>query len=102
MSRDAMRDPLDQAATPVRIRAAAEAVGASPVAVRQALVIAAASPPADAWMRFLALALLLLGAGLLLAGIISFFAFNWATLGRFAKFALLEAGVVACAMLGWW
>jgi uncharacterized membrane protein len=99
---DAMRDPLDQAATPVRMRAAAEAAGASPADVRRALAMAAASPAANAWMRFLALALLLLGAGLLLAGIISFFAFNWATLGRFAKFALLEAGVAACALLGWW
>src|SRR5262245_53411107 len=61
-----------------------------------------ASQVKEAWRRFLTLAMLLLGAALLLSGVISFFAFNWATLGRFVKFALLEGGVAACALIGWW
>jgi uncharacterized membrane protein len=45
---------------------------------------------------------LLLGAGLVLSGVVSFFAFNWVSLGRFAKFGLLEAGIAVCALVGWW
>jgi uncharacterized membrane protein len=97
-----MTDPLDQAATPKRIRVATEAAGFPPPLARRAMAVAAASPAVEAWTQFLTLALLLLGAALLLSGVISFFAFNWATLGRFAKFALIEGGVAACALIGWW
>lgn len=97
-----MNDPLELQATPTRTRVAAEAASLAPPAVRRALAIAGASPAAEAWTRFLGLALLLLGAGLVLSGVVSFFAFNWATLGRFAKFALLEVGIAGCALLGWW
>jgi uncharacterized membrane protein len=95
-------DPLDLPATPARMRVAAEAAGAPPSAVRQALTLAAVSPAAHDWVRFLTGALLLLGAGLLLSGIVCFFAFNWADLGKFAKFGVLEATVAICAGLGWW
>jgi uncharacterized membrane protein len=94
-----MSDVLDLPATPARIRVAAEAAR---VDVPRALEIAGASPSSHAWRRFLALVLLLLGTGLVLSGIVSFFAFNWASLGRFAKFALLEVGIVACAAVGLW
>ena len=84
------------------MRVAAEAAGAPPDAVRQALTLAAASPSSRDWIQFLTGALLLLGAGLLLSGIVCFFAFNWADLGRFAKFGVLQAAVAICAGLGWW
>src|SRR5919108_2472536 len=74
-------DLLDLPATPGRTRVAAEAAGAPPDAVRQALTLAAATPSSRDWIRFLNGALLLLGAGLLLSGIVCFFAFNWADLG---------------------
>ena len=95
-------DLLDLPATPGRMRVAAEAAGAPPDAVRQALTLAAASPSSRDWLQFLTSALLLLGAGLLLSGIVCFFAFNWADLGRFAKFGVLQAAVAICAGLGWW
>jgi uncharacterized membrane protein len=95
-------DLLDLPATPSRMRVAADAAGAPPSAVRQALTLAAASPSSSDWTRFLNGALLLLGAGLLLSGIVCFFAFNWADLGRFAKFGVLQAAVAICAGLGWW
>ena len=94
-----MPDALDLQATPARIRVAATAAG---VDVSRALEIAGASPSAQAWRRFLGLVLLLLGTGLVLSGVVSFFAFNWVSLGRFAKFALLEAGIVICAAIGLW
>ncbi len=40
--------------------------------------------------------LLFLGSALILAGIIFFFAYNWAAMGRFIKFGAIEAGIVAC------
>jgi uncharacterized membrane protein len=95
-------DLLDLPATSPRMRVAANAAGASPSDVQRALALAAASPSAPDWARFLSGALLLLGAGLLLSGTVCFFAFNWADLGRFAKFGVLEAAVAACAALGWW
>lgn len=95
-------DLLDLPATPARLRAAAEAAGAPPPVVRRALTLAAASPSSRDWVQFLTSALLLLGAGLLLSGIVCFFAFNWADLGRFAKFGVLQAAVAVCAALGWW
>lgn len=94
-----MPDALDLQATPARIRVAADAAG---VDVSRALEIAGASPSAQAWRRFLGLVLLLLGTGLVLSGVVSFFAFNWVSLGRFAKFALLEAGIVVCVAVGLW
>lgn len=63
------------------------------------LTLAARTPDAHQWRRFLASALLLLGAGLALSGIVSFFAFNWAALGRFAKLGLIAAGIAAAASL---
>jgi uncharacterized membrane protein len=95
-------DLLDLPATPARMRVAAEAAGAPPSDVRQALALAAASPSPRDWTQFLTGALLLLGAGLLLSGIVCFFAFNWADLGRFAKFGVLQAAVAVCAGLGSW
>ena len=94
-----MSDVLDLPATPARIRVAAEAAS---VDVPRALELAGASPSSHAWRRFLGLALLLLGTGLVLSGVVSFFAFNWVSLGRFAKFGLIEAGIVICAALGLW
>lgn len=49
---------------------------------------------AAAWLRFIQIASLVLGAGLLLAGIVFFFAYNWQLIHRFAKL-----GIVAFLML---
>lgn len=95
-------DALDLPATSVRLRTALDAIGASAAVRRAAFDRAAAPPTGEAWRRFLSQALLLLGAGLLLAGIVCFFAFNWEVLGRFAKLLLLQAAIVACAVVGWW
>ncbi len=45
---------------------------------------------------------MLLGAALLLAGVLCFFAYNWDRIGRFGKFGLTEAGILAAALVGWW
>ncbi len=96
-----MRDPLDLPATPARLRAALDAIGAAEATQRRAFAIAAASPSPAEWTRVGGAALLLLGACFVLAGVISFFAFNWGELGRFGKFALLQVAIAACAIAGW-
>ena len=53
---------------------------------------------ADNWAAWARHALLALGAGHLLAGIIFFFAYNWDDLPVLAKFALVEAGIVISAL----
>ena len=45
--------------------------------------------------------LLSVGTTLALSGVVFFFAYNWAELGRFAKFALLE-GCIVLTVLGAW
>jgi uncharacterized membrane protein len=64
---------------------------------------AAASAARDdaAWARWAGRALLALGAAHLLAGIVSFFAYNWAGLSAVAKFATVEAALVI-ALAGAW
>jgi uncharacterized membrane protein len=53
----------------------------------------------DYWARWARMALLALGAGHLLAGIIYFFAYNWDDLTPVAKFALLQGGIVVSVVL---
>jgi len=52
--------------------------------------------PVSSWFRWAERMLLFLGSTLVLAGIIFFFAYNWAAMGRFLKFGLIEAGIVVC------
>ena len=54
-----------------------------------------------AWWVWINRLLLLFGAALSLAGVVFFFAFNWAALNRFAKFALLELLLLACLVGAW-
>lgn len=42
--------------------------------------------------------LLFFGSTLILAGIIFFFAYNWADIGKFLKFGLIEAGIIVCTV----
>ncbi len=53
---------------------------------------------AGAWNSWALRALLALGAGHLLAGIIFFFAYNWNDLSAFVKFALVQGGMVLSAL----
>jgi uncharacterized membrane protein len=97
-----MTDPLALPATPFRVRAAAQAMALSPSAVDRAVQIATATPDPTSWRRFLGHALTFLGAALVLAGVVCFFAFNWDRIGRFGKLGLIEAAIVAAAVVAWW
>lgn len=54
------------------------------------------------WARWARHALLALGLGHLLAGIVFFFAYNWADLGDLAKFAVVEAGILLAVAGALW
>ncbi len=58
-------------------------------------------PARSDWRRFLEHLALWLGTLALAAAIIFFFAFNWDVLGRFAKFGLVEAGILAGLLVCW-
>lgn len=67
----------------------------------RALAMAGATPDGRAWRRFLSVLLLVTGSVLLAAGIVIFFAYNWDALGRYQKFALVEAALAAAAAAAW-
>ena len=54
-------------------------------------------PDRPVWYRWLDRTLLILGTALLCAGVIVFFAFNWAELHKFTKFGLLGAALTLLA-----
>lgn len=58
--------------------------------------------PQRNWGLWVSRLLLLTGAGLILAGIIYFFAFNWAELQWTVKFGSIELAILACIAAAWW
>ncbi len=66
-----------------------------PQQLNHAFELADISPSANRWWHFLDKLLLANGGGLVLIGVVFFFAFNWQAIGRFHKFALIEALVLA-------
>jgi uncharacterized membrane protein len=67
----------------------------------RAIVLAEVLPSRDAWGHFLDRLLLWMGTVLVASGLIFFLAYNWQDLGRFAKFSLVEAIVVATLLFIW-
>jgi uncharacterized membrane protein len=55
-------------------------------------------PGTTAWMHFLRYVLLAMGLGFLLAGIVFFFAYNWADMHRYAKLGIV-AGLLLMSVL---
>jgi uncharacterized membrane protein len=68
-----------------------------------ACYLAAASAVRDdaAWATWAGRVLLSIGAGHLLAGIVSFFAYNWADMSAAAKFATVEVALVVAVAGAW-
>ncbi|MFZ4930392.1 DUF2157 domain-containing protein [Chryseobacterium sp. Mn2064] len=56
-------------------------------------------PDKEMWKKFLRLFLLTLGIGFTTAGIIFFFAYNWADLNKFVKLGLTEILVIATTII---
>ncbi len=53
----------------------------------------------EAWQRFLRIIFISLGIGFTVAGILFFFAYNWAGLHKFVKMGLIEALIVATTIV---
>lgn len=68
---------------------------------QRALRTAGLVPDRAEWRAFLGRLSLWLGILALAAAIIFFFAFNWDSLGRFAKFGLVEAAIAAALIASW-
>ena len=94
-------DPLTLPATAARLRKAAAASQLPDRATTRAIEIATATPRADEWQPFLLRTLALLGAALVLAGVVCFVAYNWDAFGRFAKLGLVATGITVAALFGW-
>ncbi|MEJ5209825.1 MAG: DUF2157 domain-containing protein [Burkholderiales bacterium] len=92
---------LQQPATARRLRELYHAGILDADAFERALALAGITPDVAAWRRFLDWLLAGLGAVLVLAGIVYFFAYNWAALHRFAKFGLVEAALLGAVALAW-
>lgn len=69
--------------------------------VDKALEVSGVTPDGAAWRRFVSALLLWLGALLVAAGVIFFFAYNWEALGRFAQLGLAEGLLVAAVIAAW-
>jgi uncharacterized membrane protein len=54
--------------------------------------------PVSAWFQWANRLLLFFGATLVLSGIIFFFAYNWAEMGKFLKFGLIELSIIGCIL----
>ncbi|WP_321338392.1 DUF2157 domain-containing protein [uncultured Cohaesibacter sp.] len=57
--------------------------------------------PAHLWARWAMVMLMAFGTGLVLTGIVFFFAFNWTSIPDLAKLALIEAGIILTALGAW-
>lgn len=95
-------EPLDIPTTPNHLYNLARANHLSHTALEYALRRMGIIPNTQAWWHFLDKTLLLLGTTLLLVGIIFFFAYNWAEMNRFAKFGVLQAGLLSTAIFASW
>lgn len=93
---------LNIPATRQRLYHLAQAHYFSPLVLRSALRMVGIIPSSSDWRRFIEHILLSLGLTLFLSGVIFFFAYNWANMNRFVKFAILEVGLVILLILIVW
>lgn len=70
--------------------------------ISRALTVADVLPSREGWRHFLDRLLLWMGMLFIASGLIFFLAYNWKDLGRYAKFSLAEALVVAALLLIWY
>lgn len=92
-------DPLNAPTTRIQLYHLAQADCLNPSALDYALQQIGCLPKAHDWQRFLDRSLLAIGATLLLVGILFFFAYNWASMNRLAKFGVLEIGILSTILL---
>jgi uncharacterized membrane protein len=90
---------LSVPATSPRLRYLARCLRLSASTIERAMQLAGRTPSPTDWRQFLERLFLLSGVALLVVGMLSFFAFNWAELPYYAKLALPQLLLVACVVL---
>ena len=70
-------------------------------ACSRALQLAELAPGRSDWLRYINHFLMTVGALLMVAGVTAFFAWNWADLDYWIKFALIQTGIAGLALLAW-
>lgn len=73
----------------------------APENIDVALRVTQVVPTAQSWRRFIEQLLMWIGGLSIAVSIVFFFAYNWADLGRFAKFALAQAFIVGAVLVYW-
>ncbi|MCI0507950.1 MAG: DUF2157 domain-containing protein [Gammaproteobacteria bacterium] len=81
-----------------RLKHIANALQLSVQTQQRVIELAGLKPDNAAWLRFIDRFLLICGVTLALVGVMSFFAYNWADLHKFGKFALIEIGIISLAV----
>jgi uncharacterized membrane protein len=76
-------------------------LGLSEISYSRALQLAQLAPGRTDWLRYINHFLTAIGALLIVSGVATFFAWNWADLDYMVKFALIQAGIAATALLAW-
>jgi uncharacterized membrane protein len=89
------KDPLDQPADIRTLHALRRAGVLDDVTLK--LVLGHLQTRGD-WLNWARVNLMVIGALLMLSGVIFFFAYNWADMGRFQKLGLIFAGLAGCTL----
>lgn len=79
----------------------ATGLGLGRSARERALELADLKPSPTLWRRYLDRFLMAVGVALIVAGITAFFAWNWAGLAPFQKFALIQIAIVSAVLATW-
>lgn len=94
-------DPLQKRATPARVWSLFRADVLPISFFSRAETLIGRTPSSERWLIYMDRLLIILGAGLLVAGIFFFFAFNWADLPRLARFGLVQVLLIGATMAAW-
>lgn len=84
-----------------RIQWAYQQGSLSKPAYRRWMVLSGQRPAGSDWYEFIQQSLLFVGAALVLSGVIFFFAYNWAVMGRFVKLGVVQLGLLVAVFLAW-
>jgi uncharacterized membrane protein len=68
---------------------------------QRAFTLAKLKPDPQAWLQFVDNVLLIVGVTMVIVGVMAFFAYNWADMHKFAKFALIELALVATVIIAY-
>jgi len=87
-------DLMEREATPESLKRLAQAGVLSSDELEQAFRIVGIFPEGRGWSRFLSTLFLMLGSVFFAAGVVFFFAYNWASMHHLVKLGVVQAGLI--------